>query len=103
MKYLLDSHLLIWALFTDEKLPHKIYTLINDPKNDIYYSAASVGKLELKQIPEKNTDTNDLQFAPVESTVSTGAKVSFKYTFLQTTAPYSGLSYHGNDTNGQRI
>ncbi len=31
MKYLLDSHILIWALFADEKLPGEAYTIVNDP------------------------------------------------------------------------
>lgn len=42
MKYLLDSHILIWALFADEKLPREAYAIINDPPNEIYYSAALV-------------------------------------------------------------
>ena len=31
MKYLLDSHILIWALFADEKLPREAYAIINNP------------------------------------------------------------------------
>lgn len=42
MKYLLDSHILIWALFADEKLSREACAIINNPKNKIYYSAASV-------------------------------------------------------------
>lgn len=55
MKYLLDSHVLIWAIFADEKLPHEAYTIINDPKNEIYYSAASVWEIGIKhsKSPEK--------------------------------------------------
>ena len=55
MKYLLDSHILIWALFTDEKLPREAYAIINDPENEIYYSAASVWEVGIKhsKSPEK--------------------------------------------------
>ena len=55
MKYLLDSHILIWALFADEKLPRQAYTIINDPENKIYYSAASVWEIGIKhgKSPEK--------------------------------------------------
>ncbi len=48
MKYLLDSHILIWALFADEKLPYEAYTAINDLKNEIYYSAASIWEIGIK-------------------------------------------------------
>ena len=55
MKYLLDSHILIWALFADEKLPGEAYAIVNDPKNEIYYSAASVWEVGIKhsKSPEK--------------------------------------------------
>ena len=29
MKYLLDSHILIWALFMEEKLPGRVRDIIN--------------------------------------------------------------------------
>lgn len=48
MKYLLDSHILIWALFVDEKLPREAYAIINNPENEIYYSAVSVWEIGIK-------------------------------------------------------
>lgn len=48
MKYLLDSHILIWALFADEKLSRETCEIINDPKNEIYYSVASVWEIGIK-------------------------------------------------------
>ena len=36
MKYLLDSHVLIWVLFQDEKLPSRAYDIINSPDNEIH-------------------------------------------------------------------
>lgn len=48
MKYLLDSHILIWALFSDEKLSREAYAIINDPQNEIYYSAVSVWEVGIK-------------------------------------------------------
>lgn len=55
MKYLLDSHILIWALFADEKLSYEAYTVINNLKNEIYYSVASVWEVGIKhsKSPEK--------------------------------------------------
>ncbi len=62
MKYLLDSHILIWALFADEKLPHEAYAIINDPENEIYYSAASVWEIGIKhsKSPEKMPISSEL-------------------------------------------
>jgi len=55
MRYLLDSHILIWALFMDEKLPGKALDIINSPDNEIFYSPASVWEIGLKhsKSPEK--------------------------------------------------
>lgn len=54
MKYLLDSHILIWALFADEKLPHEAYAIINNLENEIYYSAASVWEIGIKHRKSPN-------------------------------------------------
>lgn len=48
MKFLLDSHILIWTLFADEKLPREAYMIINNPENEIYYSAASAWEIGIK-------------------------------------------------------
>ena len=48
MRYILDSHLLIWALFDDEKLPAFAYDAINNPANEIFYSTASIWEIEIK-------------------------------------------------------
>ncbi len=55
MRYLLDSHILIWALFSDDKLSDTVYQIINNPKNEIYYSAVSVWEIGIKHAksPEK--------------------------------------------------
>lgn len=55
MKYLLDSHILIWALFSDEKLPDAAYRIINDPDHIIYCSTASIWEIGIKhnKSPEK--------------------------------------------------
>lgn len=55
MKYLLDSHILIWALFSDEKLAREAFNIINSQSNEIYYSAASIWEIGLKhaKAPDK--------------------------------------------------
>lgn len=55
MKYLLDSHILIWALFSDDKLSDIVYQILNNPDNEIYYSVVSVWEISIKHAksPEK--------------------------------------------------
>ena len=62
MKYLLDSHILIWALFMEEKLPGRVRDIINQPENEIYYSPASVWEIGLKhqKAPEKMPVSGEL-------------------------------------------
>ena len=63
MKYMLDTHSFLWALFDDKKLSGKAWEIIKNPDNDIYLSAIvyweislkySMGKLELEGVtPEE--------------------------------------------------
>lgn len=48
MNLLLDTHILIWALNEDLKLPDKARELILDPDNAIYYSAVSIWEIAIK-------------------------------------------------------
>lgn len=48
MKLLLDTHLVIWALENNPKLSKRARLLIDDPGNDIYYSAASAWEIAIK-------------------------------------------------------
>jgi len=45
---LLDTHILIWALNDDPRLPEKARELILDPDNAIYYSSISVWEVSIK-------------------------------------------------------
>ena len=68
MKYLLDTHAMIWFFENDKQLPEKIRSVISDGNNIIYASIASIweiaikiglGKLEL-------TLTTDMIFEQIE-------------------------------------
>ena len=48
MKYLLDTHILFWALSAEDKLPEEALKCINDPENDIFFSSASVWEVVIK-------------------------------------------------------
>jgi len=48
MNLLLDTHLLIWTLNEDPKLPAKAKELILDPGNTIFYSSVSIWEIAIK-------------------------------------------------------
>lgn len=55
MKLLLDTHIILWALDDNPKLPRQAKALIVDARNDIYYSSASVWETAIKYMskPDK--------------------------------------------------
>lgn len=50
MKILLDTHILLWALSNDPKLPEKAARLIASEENEIFYSLASIWEVEHRYI-----------------------------------------------------
>ena len=50
MKLLLDTHILLWALADDPKLPIKARSMIEDEKHDVYFSLLSLWEIEIKHL-----------------------------------------------------
>lgn len=48
MHLLLDTHILIWAITGDDKLPPEALHLLQDAKNEIFYSTASIWEITIK-------------------------------------------------------
>ncbi len=48
MKFLLDTHTLLWAINQDSRLPAPLVDLIEDPENDVYVSMASIWEAAIK-------------------------------------------------------
>lgn len=48
MKLLLDTHILLWALSEDVRLPEKARKLLENEENEIYYSLASLWEIQIK-------------------------------------------------------
>jgi len=48
MDYVLDTHVLIWALFDSKKLSKKVKNIILNPDNNIYVSIISFWEISLK-------------------------------------------------------
>jgi PIN domain nuclease of toxin-antitoxin system len=49
MKLLLDTHLLLWLAATPKKLSKKARTFIDDQNNELFFSAASIWEVAIKQ------------------------------------------------------
>lgn len=48
MKLLLDTHIALWSLTDDARLSERARTLILDPENEIYISAATLWEIAIK-------------------------------------------------------
>ena len=49
MKLLLDTHLLLWAAGSPDRLSAAARTLLEDPENELFFSAASLWEIGVKQ------------------------------------------------------
>lgn len=49
MKLLLDTHLLLWLAATPKKLSKKARIFIEDQENELFFSAASIWEVAIKQ------------------------------------------------------
>lgn len=49
MKLLLDSHLLLWAAGSPDRLPEAARSLFEDPDNELLFSAASLWEIAIKR------------------------------------------------------
>lgn len=49
MKLLLDTHLLLWAAGSPDRLPAEALHLLADPQNELLFSAASMWEIVIKQ------------------------------------------------------
>lgn len=48
MKLLLDTHILLWAAGEPEKLSEEARLLLSDPNNSLFFSAASIWEIVIK-------------------------------------------------------
>ena len=48
MKYLLDTHLLLWAAHAPERLSAQALAVFNDPNHELLFSAASIWEVAIK-------------------------------------------------------
>lgn len=60
MKYLIDTHILIWLAVSPEKVPKKAFEIIENPMNDISISTVSLREIAIK-IAIKKLDLQGLE------------------------------------------
>ena len=48
MRLLVDTHLLLWAAARSRRLPREARRLLEDPVNEVFYSAASLWEIAIK-------------------------------------------------------
>lgn len=48
MRFLLDTHVLLWAVASSKRLSREARELLEDQSNDAYYSAASIWEIAIK-------------------------------------------------------
>lgn len=48
MRVLIDTHIALWALMDDPKMPKEAEKILMDENNEIYYSTASVWEVAIK-------------------------------------------------------
>lgn len=63
MRYLFDTHIIIWALTNDKHLSKEIKKIIIDDSNEIYYSTASTWEIEIKHLKRKDFKLSGEQFS----------------------------------------
>ena len=59
MKLLLDTHVLIWALSTPERIKPKVQDLLTNVDNIVLVSVASLWELQIKKSLNKISLPND--------------------------------------------
>lgn len=48
MRYLLDTHILLWSLKGSDKLSKKARDIISNPNNELFFSSVSVWEIAIK-------------------------------------------------------
>lgn len=63
MRYLFDTHIIIWALADDRHLSNDVKKIINDSNNEIFYSTVSTWEVEIKHLKRKEFKLSGEQFS----------------------------------------
>ncbi|GHT83004.1 hypothetical protein FACS1894137_03060 [Spirochaetia bacterium] len=53
MKYMLDTHILLWAFFETKRLSENVKNILLDEENEIYYSPINLWEISIKYLLKK--------------------------------------------------
>ena len=70
MKFLLDTHILLWAAGSPEKLSHQAKSIIEETENELFFSAASLWEISIKKglgRPDFKVDSRVLRRALIDN------------------------------------
>ena len=62
MRYLLDTQIILWELIGDKRLSKEARNIIEDSKNEIFYSTVSAWEIEIKHLSKENFKLSADQF-----------------------------------------
>lgn len=85
MNLLLDTHVALWAITADPRLPPDIQDLIADPDNSVVVSAASVWEISIKHALARGRP-NDM---PISGTQAVGYFRAAGYGLLNISAEHA--------------
>ncbi len=57
MRFLLDTHVLLWVLLTPARLSQQVQALIKNGSNEVMFSAASIWEIAIKARPGRDDFT----------------------------------------------
>lgn len=70
MRYLLDTHILLWAMDQYERLPDVAYQIIKNPENTLFFSTASIWEIAIKYAKKRtdfDSDPHEIRFNAIHS------------------------------------
>ncbi|GAB6040166.1 type II toxin-antitoxin system VapC family toxin [Endothiovibrio diazotrophicus] len=77
MRYILDTHTLLWALMCPEKIPEPTTTILLEPSNTLFVSVVSHWEIAIKEslgrlVPPRNLDETIIEsgFTPLSLTAA---------------------------------
>jgi len=74
MKYLLDTHVFLWAIGQSKDLPEEVMRELKNPNNEVYVSAITFWEISIKIRIKKL----DLSGIPSEDLISLAEKMDFQ-------------------------
>ena len=62
MKYLIDTHILIWLAVSPDEISKNVFKIIENPQNDVYISTVSFWEIAIK-LSIKKLDLQELEIS----------------------------------------